>query len=106
MDVAIAEVAEALERFDGNVLYFSDETTLISPKKVQEMLKELRKLDKRIEYSVSSRFDILDRIDDDLLLEMKETGCRIMGLGIESGSDRILDIIGKKYSVETIWRGL
>jgi anaerobic magnesium-protoporphyrin IX monomethyl ester cyclase len=106
MDVAIAEAAEALERFDGNVLYFSDETTLISPKKVQEMLKELRKLNRRIEYSVSSRFDILDRIDDDLLLEMKETGCRIMGLGIESGSDRILDIIGKKYSVETIWRGL
>lgn len=106
MDVAMAEAAEALERFDGNMLYFSDETTLPSPRRVRQMLGGIRTLPRRVEYSVSSRFDILDRIDDDLLMEMRETGCRIMGLGIESGSDRILEIIGKKFSVETIRTGL
>lgn len=106
MDVAMAEAAEALERFDGNMLYFSDDTALPSPLRIRQMLKELKLLKKRVEYSVSSRFDILDRIDDDLLMEMRETGCRIMGLGIESGSDRILQVIGKKFSVGTIRNGL
>jgi len=106
MSVAMAEAADALERFNGNMLYFSDETTLPSPRRVRQMLEEIRTLPERVEYSVSSRFDILDRIDDDLLMEMRETGCRIMGLGIESGSDRILEIIGKKFSVETIRTGL
>ena len=106
MDMAMAEAAEALERFDGNMLYFSDETALPSPVRVRQMLKEIGKLPRRIEYSVSSRFDILDRIDDDLLMEMREKGCRIMGMGIESGSDRILEIIGKNYSAETVRTGL
>lgn len=102
----MGEAAEALERFNGNLLYFSDETTLYSPQRVREMLHELKKLPTRVEYSVSSRFDILERIDDDLLMEMKHTGCRIVGLGIESGSDRILKTIGKKFSSETIQQGL
>ena len=71
-----------------------------------QMLEGIRALPKRVEYSVSSRFDILDKINDDLLREMKETGCRIMGLGIESGSDRILKVIGKDFSSQTILRGL
>jgi radical SAM superfamily enzyme YgiQ (UPF0313 family) len=102
----IAEAAEALDRFDGNMLYFSDETALPSSARVRQVINEIRTLKKRIEYSVSSRFDILDRIDDNLLYEMKETGCRIMGLGIESGSDRILKIIGKKFTSEIVRRGL
>ena len=106
MNVAMAEAAEALERFDGNMLYFSDETALPSPRRVRQMLQEIRALPRRVEYSVSSRFDILDRIDDDLLMEMRETGCRIMGLGIESGSDRILKVIGKRFTAETIRTGL
>jgi radical SAM superfamily enzyme YgiQ (UPF0313 family) len=106
MDITIGEAGEALERFDGNMLSFSDETTLPSSKRVREMLDEIIKLNRPIEYSLSSRFDILDKIDDNLLREMKETGCRMMGLGIESGSDRILEIIGKNFSGETIQRGL
>jgi len=106
MKIAMAEAAETLERFSGNVLYFSDETTLPSPARVKEMLKEMQSLERRVEFSVSSRFDILDRIDDDLLREMRATGCRIMGLGIESGSDRILKTIGKRFTADLVRRGL
>ncbi|MFC1623821.1 B12-binding domain-containing radical SAM protein [Candidatus Omnitrophota bacterium] len=106
MDIAINEAKEAMERFDGNMLYFSDETTLPSPQRARQMLDAIKKIPRRIEYSVSSRFDILDKLDDDLLKEMKETGCRIMGLGIESGSDRVLSVIGKKFTSETVRKGL
>ena len=106
LDIAMAEAAEALDRFNGNMLYFSDDTTLPSPRRVRQMLEEIRKLPRRIEYSVSSRFDILNRLDDDLLQDMSETGCRIMGLGIESGSDRILKIIGKNATADIIKTGL
>jgi radical SAM superfamily enzyme YgiQ (UPF0313 family) len=45
-------------------------------------------------------------MDDQLLYEMKKTGCRIMGLGIESGSDRILKLIGKNCTADSILNGL
>jgi radical SAM superfamily enzyme YgiQ (UPF0313 family) len=102
----ITEGAEALERFNGNMLYFSDDLVLASPKRAREMVNAIRTLNRPIEYSISARFDILARMDDALLQEMKDTGCRIMGLGIESGSDRILSIIGKKFTAQMVLEGL
>jgi len=104
--IMISEAAEALDRFDGNMLYFSDDLVLASPKRAKELVEQIKTLDRRIEYSVSTRFDILAKINSNLLSEMKESGCRIMGLGIESGSDRILDLIGKNCTADTIRNGL
>jgi radical SAM superfamily enzyme YgiQ (UPF0313 family) len=102
MPVMFAEAAAALERFDGNMLYFSDDLVLASPRRASQLVTEIRKLSRRINYSVSTRFDNLARMDDDLLGAMKETGCRIMGLGVESGSDRVLKIIGKNTTADVI----
>lgn len=106
IDLMLAEAKEALERFNGNMLYFSDDLVLATPKRAKELVDGLRKLGRPVEYSVSARFDILNRLDDNLLAEMKETGCRIMGLGIESGSDRILKIIGKNCTSAQILHNL
>jgi len=43
--------------------------------------------------SGSATFDALARLDDVLLCELARTGCRIMGLGAESGSDPVLQTI-------------
>jgi len=107
MEKMMQEAKEAIERFNANFLYFSDDLVVGTPKRARELIDGIRKLKKPIEYSISARFDILKRMDDTLLQELKDTGCRIMGLGIESGSDRILqNIIGKKYNKETVLTGL
>lgn len=102
ISLMMAEAETGLIKYDANMLYFSDDLVLANPKRARELVEAIRKLDRRIEYSVSTRFDILSRLDDSLLREMKESGCRIMGLGIESGSDRILKIIGKNCTVQDI----
>ena len=94
----IAEATENLKRFNANVIYFSDDLVLATPKRARTLVDGIRALPQKFEYSVSARFDSLLKFDDDLLQEMKETGCRVMGLGIESGSDRMLDIIGKSVT--------
>ena len=106
IDLMLAEAKEALERFNGNMLYFSDDLVLTTPKRARELVDGIPGLGRPVEYSVSTRFDILDRLDDDLLAEMKRTGCRIMGLGIESGSDRVLKIIGKNCTSAQIRHNL
>jgi anaerobic magnesium-protoporphyrin IX monomethyl ester cyclase len=102
IDVMMDEAERALDRFDGNMLYFSDDLVIATPKRVRELLARLKKINRPISYSVSTRFDILERLEDELLAELKATGCRIMGLGIESGSDRILKIIGKNTTASRI----
>lgn len=100
------EAEKALEKFDANMLYFSDDLVIATPQRVRELIARVKKLKKPISYSVSTRFDILERLDDSLLEELKKTGCRIMGLGVESGSDRILKIIGKNITAKKILKGL
>jgi anaerobic magnesium-protoporphyrin IX monomethyl ester cyclase len=99
-------IDELLEKYDANMLYFGDDLVLASPARAKELIQSIKNLKRKISYSVSCRFDILDRLDDETLKELKNTGCRIMGLGIESGSQRILDIIDKRITVEQIKKGL
>lgn len=100
------EAEAALDRFDANMLYFSDDLVITNPPRILELLGRFKKLRRPISYSVSTRFDILERLEDSLLQEMRATGCRVMGLGIESGSDRILKVIGKNTTAEKILTGL
>lgn len=102
----MAEAIEQLESFKGNTLYFGDDLAIATPKRAQELTNILSQFKRQVDYSLSMRFDVLERIDDRLLSGMKETGCRIMGLGIESGSQRILDLMNKKITVEQIRIGL
>jgi anaerobic magnesium-protoporphyrin IX monomethyl ester cyclase len=98
----MAEAKEALERFDANMLDFSDDLLLANPQRARQLVSELRAWDRKISYRLSTRFDILSRIDDELLKDLRETGCRVIALGVESGSDRMLKIIGKNTTAENI----
>lgn len=102
IDIMMAEAEQALKRWDANMLYFSDDLVIANPERAKLLTNAVKNMNRSIEYSISTRFDILARMGDDLLQEMKETGCRLIGLGIESGSDRVLKIIGKNCTSETI----
>jgi anaerobic magnesium-protoporphyrin IX monomethyl ester cyclase len=95
-----------IEKYDVNMLYFDDDLVLASPNRAKELIEGIKQLPKKVEFTVSCRFDILDRMDDELLSELRKAGLRNMGLGVESGSQKILDIIGKRITVEQIKKGL
>lgn len=41
-------------------------------------------------------------VSKDLLLAMRKSGCQKVAFGVESGSQRILDLIGKKITIEQV----
>lgn len=98
----MTEATDALVRFNGNMLYFSDDLVLVTPKRATMLVEEIKKLKSPVQYSVSARIDGLARMNDELLYELRATGCRIMGIGIESGSDRILKVIGKLFTADMV----
>jgi len=106
IDVMMEEAQEALQRFDGNMLYFSDDLVIVSPQRAKQLVDAISRLDRPVSFQISTRFDILSKIDNELLIDLKKVGCRSMGIGLESGSDRILKIIGKKCTSAGILEGL
>ena len=57
----------------------------------------------KISWATTTRADLLGR---DLLVLMKRAGCTLLGLGVESAHQQILDNAGKGCSVEQIRRGV
>lgn len=104
--VMMKEAQEALIRFDANMLYFSDDLVVTAPERARQLIEAIARLDRPISFQISTRFDILSRMDTTLLHDLKRAGCRSMGLGLESGSDRILKIIGKNCTTKQIEDGL
>jgi radical SAM superfamily enzyme YgiQ (UPF0313 family) len=102
----LEEARSNVSRYNVNMLFFSDDLVLPSLARTRELTAEFRKFDRPLAYAATTRFDTLSRIDDDLLREMKATGCRSLGLGIESGSQRILDVMHKRITIEQVRTGL
>lgn len=106
IETMMAEAQDWLKRFNGNMLMFSDDLVLATPKRAEKLVELVRGLDRKVDFRITCRFDVLSRIDDALLKEMKRAGLRIMALGIESGSQRILDIMDKRITVDQIRDGV
>ncbi len=57
----------------------------------------------RISWATTTRADLVER---ELLTLMKRAGCTLLGLGIETAHQHILDAAGKRCTVEQIQRGV
>lgn len=106
MEQIKVDINEAVERFNPTLLDFSDDLVLANYKHTVEFISMMKGLKKPIEYYLSIRFDTLSLMDDDLLRELKNSGCRIAGPGLESGSQKVLDAIHKNITVDQIKVGL
>jgi len=79
-------------------IFFEDDTLTVNTKRCQGISKEIirRKLD--ITWACNSRADV----DFKTLKLMKKSGCRLLCVGYESGSQQILNKIHKGTSLEKI----
>ena len=95
----VAEIKECVEKYNiDNFLFWSDIfdfdkkwTTDLCNKIIEEKLK--------ITWSANTRADTINQELADL---MYKSGCRLMSLGVESGSQLILDRIGKRLTLDKI----
>ncbi len=93
----LAEI-DALERAYGPAqVKFSDELLLVPRRRAEDIAEGLAR--RRKQWSAQGRINIVDR---SLLAYLKRSGCKTIGYGIESGSDRILKAMNKRTSAAQI----
>jgi len=78
-------------------LNFADDNFAVDSNRVEEFCRVSREMD--LYWSCDIR---ADQITDSMLHRMKEGGCRHIYIGLESGSERILEVIKKDINVDTI----
>lgn len=80
-------------------LYFIDLEFCIRKEAIIELCREIIRNSIKVKWAIQSRIDHLDK---GLLSAMKEAGCCLIHLGVESGSQKILDTTNKKIKLEQI----
>ena len=95
----IDEIRRAKEMFPQvKELFFDDDTFTAKFRRAEEIAKGLKRLG--ITWSCSSRANVPEKT----LRILKESGLRLVMVGIESGSDEILKNIKKGITTQQCWR--
>ncbi len=93
----IEELKFLKEKYTPTCIDFSDGTFTFDRKYLQEFCKALIEENLNVSWRCTARFD---NLDEEILYLMKQSGCSGLYFGLESGSDRILETMDKKMTVE------
>jgi radical SAM superfamily enzyme YgiQ (UPF0313 family) len=96
-------VAEEMRRlkydFGAEHLWFADDIFGLRAKWVRELAAEVEELDAAVPFKMQSRIDLMTV---DTVRALRRAGCAEVWLGVESGSQKILDAMDKGTRVEQI----
>jgi anaerobic magnesium-protoporphyrin IX monomethyl ester cyclase len=91
--VSVADEMEHLARQGVNICSFQDDSFSTNRRFVQSLCEELVTRNSRMPWMARAR---VDELSYDLLVLMKRAGCVMLGLGVESGSERIIGKMKKQ----------
>jgi len=101
----VAEIRHLVDRFGVREIHFEDDNLTMNRGHVERICRLI--LDGGIKVSWACPNGIrADKVDEDLIALMKESGCYYFAYGIESADDGILKNIRKMETIETIGKSI
>ncbi|MFC1847607.1 B12-binding domain-containing radical SAM protein [Chloroflexota bacterium] len=99
VDNVIGELTLLKDKYKIDSVEFTDGTFTFDRKYLQTFCNAMISRKLNIEWNCTARYD---NLNEELLQLMKQANCSGLYLGLESGSDRVLQAINKKETVEEI----
>jgi len=98
-DKVVEELAQIKKEYDPDSLWFVDDVFTISHKWLTSFRDELLKQNLLIPYECITR---ADRLNEEVILMLKETGCFRVWIGAESGSQKVIDLMDRRVDVNQV----
>ena len=96
-DNVVDEIEELVYKYGINDIGFMDDTFMLNKRRANDIADEIKSRNIDIEFVASSR---VDRVDQSLLENLKTSGMKTIYYGVESGSQRILDLMKKGITLQ------
>ena len=105
--VATAEIVDHIaflqREYGATNIYFYDDDSFVNLEHVKAVATSLKQRNMQVKLSFrGARVDEILRMDDEFLDLLSETGTEMLHIGVESGSQRVLDLFQKGISVADI----
>ena len=93
----VDEIELLIKQYELKALLIQDDIFTFNKKRVEEFCDELDSRNIKLKWCCQSRADTLDT---DIASRLSKSGCVMIIFGIESGSQKVLDLLDKKTTVE------
>ena len=95
----VEELIHIKDEYNPDTIWFVDDVFTISHKWLSGFSEEMKRKNLKIKYECITR---ADRLNEEVIKTMKETGCFRVWIGAESGSQRIIDAMDRRVKVEQV----
>ena len=95
----LAEAEECLKKYNFDHLAIADDSFTYNQERTVKICEGFQKLGVKSWHCEGTRVDI---VSPQLLKLMAKSGCKKVVFGVESGSPRILELIGKRITIEQV----
>jgi radical SAM superfamily enzyme YgiQ (UPF0313 family) len=95
----IGEIQDLMSKYGTKGIYFINDNFTLRKKETLELCNLMIKNKLALEWVCDTRVDL---VDQELLEAMSKAGCKTIWFGVESGSQRILQRIGRNTTLEQI----
>ncbi|MDO8869536.1 MAG: radical SAM protein [Methanobacteriaceae archaeon] len=96
-DNVVDEIEELIDKYHIRDFGFMDDTFMLNKRRANDIADEIKTRGLDVSFVASSR---VDRVDPGLLQNLKSSGMKTIYYGVESGSQRILDLMKKGISLK------
>ena len=100
----VDEIEFLIKKYNIEYFDFSDENFFVNKLRIEEFIAEVKRRKLKFKWFSTIRANYISReyVNANMLKNLEEIGCCRLGIGAESGSQRILDKIKKEIKVEDI----
>jgi radical SAM superfamily enzyme YgiQ (UPF0313 family) len=95
----VEELVQIKKDYNPDSLWFVDDVFTISHKWLTAFRDELKKQNASIPYECITR---ADRLNEEVIQTLKETGCFRVWIGAESGSQKVIDLMDRRVDVNQV----
>ena len=98
----VVDELEYLHKKYGAINFtFLDDVFTVDKARTEELCEEIKKRKLNIKWNAGTRVDMVTK---ELLYKMREAGCIAVWFGVESGSQKVVDAMGKGFSLPQAMR--
>uniref|UniRef100_A0A6M3IP92 Putative radical SAM superfamily protein n=1 Tax=viral metagenome TaxID=1070528 RepID=A0A6M3IP92_9ZZZZ len=97
VDNITKEIVSVKDLYGTTDFYFADDSFTCNKQRTLEFCSKVKNLG--VTWSCLTRADL---IDEQIVMAMKESGCRMVKMGLESGSQKVLGIMNKRTKKEDV----